>query len=296
VSGEVLVATDGSPAAAVAVRYALEQAQRRGCAVRIVHALPSQVPVPAGLEDAVRHAGADLLLDTTMRAQAAAPSVRIRSSLLPGPRGTALATAALDADLVVLGRSSTVSRTATGSTVAALVAHTDLPVRVVPPDWSRSSGRAEVVVGVKDVRTCHDLVERGFEIAEELGETLVLLHAWGLPSGYEEVMALADTDAWNAHLADLVERAVAPVRERHPGVTYEVRVVHERPVRALEVASRRACLLLLGRPEARHAGSRREAARVLANAAGCPIEIGPAARAVAPELDLALESEGRLLR
>lgn len=294
---EIVVATDGSSAAAVAVQYALGLAAESGAPVRIVHVVPSHLPVPPGLGDAVKQAGADLLLDVSRRAQLAAPQVDVRATLLGGPRGVQLVAAAQSAELVVLGRSARKSHLVTGSTAAALVEHTDRPVRVVPPDWFKRGSRSEVVVGIKEPTKSQALIERGFQLAAGLGQPLVLLHVWGLPSGYEEIMALADSDAWNAQLAENLDAVVRPVRRRYPDVPYQIRVVHGRPAHALESASRRAAFLLLGRTAHRHPfGPRTDIAHVLMNVGGCPVEVGPELETPAPSMDLQLEADGRLLR
>lgn len=277
--GEVLVATDGSAAAAVAVRYALDLGADLARPVRIVHVVPDDVAVPDGLGPAIEGAGRDLLDDVVRRAHLAAPAVDLRSSLLRGNRTTELAAASERASLVVLGRSGRLTHLATGSTAAAVVAGARCAVRVVPPEWFQRGTRSEVLVGVKGVAEPSlpsGLLERGFAIADELGESLVLLHAWSLPSGYEEVQAEADAEAWTAQLAARLDQAATAARVRYPDVPYQVRVVPGRPARVLEAASRRASFLLLGRPSFPAYG---DLTRVLANVGECPVEIAPVALA-----------------
>lgn len=294
---EILVGTDGSAAAAAAVQYALDQGTRTGAPVRVVHVVPSHRPLPPFLGEAVMAAGQELLLDVARRAQLAAPDIEVRTSLLVGSRRTQLVTAAQGVAMVVLGRSGRLGRVATGSTADALIEHTDCAVRVVPPDWRQRSSHCEVVVAVKDIAMSHPLITRGFEIAAELGEPLVLLHAWGLPSGYEEVVALTAAQTWNQQLAKRIEHDAMIIRNDFPGVPFQVRIKHARTAVALEEASQRASFLVLGR-SARHnpVGRRTGLAHVIMNVSECPVEIGPEPRLPLPELNLAVEAHGELLR
>ncbi|MGJ0558337.1 universal stress protein [Methylocystis sp.] len=282
---EILVGTDGSAAAAAAVSYALDLAAAIQAPVRIAHVVPTHLVMPPGVSEAVLETGRSLLTDIERRAWRHAPTVEVRTSLLRGAPAVELVAAARDAELVVLGRSSRLSHLVTGSTARALVEHTDRPVRVVPADWGAGSVRSEVVVGVKDPRCAHALFERGFEIAAQLGEPLVLLHAWGLPTGYDEALALADSAAWNQQLTEQIAAELGPIRSRYPTVPYQIRVVHGRIATALHEASRRAAFLLVGRP-----------AHLVLNVSDCPVEAGPALHVPAPQLDLELESDGHLLK
>lgn len=294
---EILVGTDGSLSAATAVHYALDLGAATGSPVRIVHVVPSHHPVPPFTQEAVMHAGQELLLDVVRRAQLAAPQVEIRTSLLVGPRHAELVTAAESASMVVLGRSGRLGRLATGSTAAAIVENTACPVRVIPSDWRTRSARSEVVVGVKDIARARDLVRRGFEIAAELDEPLVLLHAWGLPSGYEDVLELEAAEAWNLQLARRIENEAREIRTTHPDVPFQVRIEHARTSVALQAASHRAAFLLVGRP-GRHnpIAARTGLVHVIANVSECPVEIGPEPHLPPPPLNLAVEAHGALLR
>lgn len=294
---EIVVGTDGTAASAAAVQYALNLGAERGAPVRIVHVVPGHHPIPPFLKDAVHDAGQDLLLDVTRRAQLAAPQVEVRSSLLVGPRRAQFLAAAQGAGTVVLGRSGRLSHLATGSTAAAVIEHTDCPVRIVPPEWRQRAAHSEVIVGIKDIAKSRELITRGFEIAAELGQPLVLLHAWGLPSGYEEVVALTAAETWNKQLSERIEKVALTIRKDFEDVPFQVRIEHARTAVALEAASQRASFLLLGRSSHHNpVGHRTGLVHVIMNVSECPVEIGPEPREPAPELNLELEADGELLK
>ncbi|MCW2856879.1 MAG: universal stress protein [Marmoricola sp.] len=294
---EIVVGTDGSAAAATAVEYALRLAELEDAPVRIVHVVASHRQIPPHLDDKLMDAGRLLLDDVVRRAQLSAPDLDIRSSLLVGPRRAEFVGAARGARLVVLGRSARLGLLATGSTATALVEQTDCPVRVVPPGWRTRTNRSEVVVALKDIATAHPLVARGFAIAAELDESLVLLHTWGLPSGYEDVVSDEMSQAWNKQLAKRIEYEAARIRKDFPDVAFQVRIEHARTATALEVASQRASFLLLGR-SIHHGpvGRRTGLAHVLMNVSECPVEVGPEPRAPVPLLQFDLEASGELVK
>jgi len=279
---EILVGIDGSDGAGVVLQYALEQARRLKAPVRIVHVVPGTTTLPPEAADRVLRVAQALVLRSVQQVQRAGPEVEVRSALLVGPRREEFVHAARSAQMVVLGSSGHLGTLPTGSVAGALVEHTDCPVRIVPVGWDADARRTGVVVGIEDVATAHDLIRRGFEIAAETGQPLVLLHAWGVPSGYEDVLSATESEDWIATLADRLTVEARATGVEFPSVEVQVRFEHQRPAVALEEASRRAAFVLLGRSTHHHpVGRRTGPTHILMNVSSCPVEVGPEPHGVA---------------
>lgn len=300
---EIVVGVDGSPAAAGAVAYGLEVARASGVRLRLVHAVPALGPVPplGSVVDPDRTyaVGSALLLDLTRRARLAAPEVEVRTTLHQGAVVPVLVEAATDAVLVVLGRSVDrgTAHLRTGTVAAGVTKRTLTPVTVVPGDWRPGSDQRDVVVGLKELTTSAGLLTRGFELAHLAGGALVVLHAWQVPGGYEDLVPASQADAWSTALGEQILRSAAAVRLRFPDVPVQVRVVQDSPVNALLRSSAGAGLVLLGRRSGTgpwvHLGS---VPRALQRAAECPLEVSPLRSVPETVIDLELERDGVLLR
>lgn len=297
---EIVVGVDGSDAADAAVGYALTVARRLHAPVRLVHTVPAYSPLPPLsmlTGDILLDNGRALLARVAHRADLAAPDVEILTALRIGPRGAELVQAAKEAQLVVLGRGSRVDRIVSGSTAARVAVHAVCPVQVVPTDWSPGAADGRVVVGLKDVDTSEDLLRRGFVLAGQRGGELLVLHAWHLPPGYEQIITAPDVDAWNAHAKARIEHALKPIRADFPEVPVEISIVQAKPTDALVEASASAGLLLVGRRSHRRPFDKLgSVARTMQRSGLCPVEVGPASGERVPEDDLVLESGGAMLR
>lgn len=138
-SDRIMVGYDGSPASAAALRWATDEAVRRGARLRIAYVL--SIPLAASpMGVAVRQlrtggliCRAEQLLETVCgRVRADHPSLWVDGFVGFGSPGQILLQESSDAMLVVLGadrRSRVTQRLAKGS---------DCPVVVVPRDWDGS--------------------------------------------------------------------------------------------------------------------------------------------------------------
>ena len=113
----------------------------------------------------------------------------------------------------------------------------------------------------------------------------MLLHAWKLASGYDDIVAdRVAVHEWNERATDELERILAPWRASYPAVVVETTVEHDDAAHALERASHHADLLILvrrahGVPASLHLGG---TARAVLRTASCPVRVVPAEAHVAP--------------
>ena len=78
------------------------------------------------------------------------------------------------------------------------------------------------------------------------GTSLVVLHAWHLPSPYaDRVEARTHSAWWSDRGREMAEAALEPLRRAHPDLEVEVQVVHDDPAVALLHSSHDATLLVL---------------------------------------------------
>ncbi|MBC2934276.1 universal stress protein [Nocardioides sp. zg-1228] len=298
--GDVVVGVDGSRAGVQALRYAVAEAARLGAGVHVVHAVPIFVPMtpmyPLPVDD-LTTAGQAVVQRTVDEARAP-ESTRLATSLSREGAVPALLAVSEDAPLVVLGadRRPVAARIFTGNVSTAVAASSRAPVVTVPETWPGGEPTGTVLVGIKRPDGSPELLAEAFATAQTRGARLVVLHAWRLPSFYEDVVAhrVAETD-WAERAHEEVDRELEQWRAVYPDVEVEVRVVHDQPAHALVSASERVDeIVLVRRPRgvaaALHLGPTARA--VMANA-HCPVRIVPSDRGLSTA-DLVLEDAGEL--
>lgn len=286
----IVVGVDGSDESRLAVRYAVLEAKRSGCALRLVHATPETVPVAPRLPvisgmplitaetlDQVSHRivneAKQLAYDMTDG------EIHVEKVIQPGSRMRVLAKAAEDARLIVLGHRdrSILGRLFTSSTCVGVTSRAHCPVVCVPSDWTRDVTRARVVVGVEGPEHSQDALAVAFAVAAERKAKLTVLHAWKLQAPYDEILVSEDVDEWTKSASAMLEEILRDWRQAYPEVDVEIDVRHQYTVPALVGASEGADLLILGRhgrgsPLGFHLGS---TVRTLIRESHCPVEIAP---------------------
>lgn len=149
----IVVGTDGSPASARAVRFALREAQLRSTGVRAVSAYVFTatqvggygwltVPDTYEFEKQLRETTVERVHATVeeARKQLSGPPVEVEVVVQPGRPAQVLLEASEDACLLVVGSrgSGAWGRLTLGSTSTEVVHHAHLPVVVVPPGLHES--------------------------------------------------------------------------------------------------------------------------------------------------------------
>ncbi|MDP3967817.1 MAG: universal stress protein [Nocardioides sp.] len=281
--GDVVVGVDGSAASVGAVRYALDEARRSGAVVRVVHVVPSYIPVAPAYAlppDDLEAVGRSVLRQVLHAAGPVGPKVRLATLLRRGSPVASLVDEARTARLLVVGadRRRTVVRVLTGDTSTGVAASATSPVVVVPETWQPGTRRGVVLAGLRNPAHATDLLRAGFALAEERHCRLLVLHAWKMPPWYDDIVFdRVERERWDAQAHDELESLLTAWRARHPGVRAELRTVHDQPAHALVRASVSIDELVLLRrarrvPAALHLGA---TARSALREAHCPVRIVP---------------------
>jgi nucleotide-binding universal stress UspA family protein len=298
----VVVGVDGSSDNLGAVRYAIAQAVARDAVLRLVHVVPDYLPVspmfpltPYELTETAT----SILHEAAARVRASDPNVRVEARLCHGTRSVRLAEAADRAELLVVGRDGRPlsHRLLRGDLATGVTARARVPVVVVPAAWQPEQ-RGVVLVGVKAPKHAPELLAAAFAAASRTGAKLVVIHAWKLPSAYDDIIeARVDTEKWESEATLEMESLLRDWRAAYPDVEVESRIVHDHAGHALVEASRAADLLVIvrrehGVPAAMHLGS---TARTVLHAAHCPVQVVVPTH-TPPTAALILEDRGELVR
>ncbi|MBB2910818.1 nucleotide-binding universal stress UspA family protein [Streptosporangium becharense] len=263
-TAHVVVGVDGSPSSQRAVEWAADDAARRGCALRIVHAcepwtydIPLQTP--PGFRDSVTEHYREVLDAATETARRRVPGLTVETALEPGRAAEVLRRQAADAEQVVVGSRGLGGFTGLllGSVSLTLAGHVTVPVVVVRGERGHRRGEAiggeperphgEVVVGFDGSAHSAVTLEYAFTEAARRGARLHAVHTWQMPvvGLYAPVYPPFSEDLFEAGQRVTTD-TVAPWREKFPGVEVEETAVCGHPVAALCEASDRADLVVVG--------------------------------------------------
>lgn len=299
----VVVGVNGSKDNLGALRYAAEEARRAGLPLRLVHVVPDYVPIapmiPLAPED-LTAMGAALLARAEATVREVAPDLEVEGWICHGSRAIELTRIAADGKLLVIGRDDRplVERVLTGDVGAGVAARSSVPMVEVTSDWQPGEARGVVLVGVKSPDHADSLLGDAMALASARGAALLVLHAWKLPGGYDDIIeSRVATDEWRQQSVAEMDTLLEQWRAAYPDVEVELRVVHDHAAHALVQASAEADVLVVvrrghGVPAAVHLGS---TARAVLRAARCPVRVvPPEALPVMPTL--VLEDAGAIVR
>jgi nucleotide-binding universal stress UspA family protein len=240
----VLVGVDGSPGAATALRFAVEEARLRELPLTVCHVVP-----PGGEGDVD-----EVLDDALARVGRIAGSVRAAPLREYGHPAGVLAMLAGGAELTVVGSRGRggFAGLLLGSVGLHVALRAPAPVAVVRPGPStRRAGpfAGHVVVGVDGSPPSQAALEFGFAEAERRGCGLAAVHVHYLPpeDTYVDDRTLELHEAERAPGRDLLDAAVDPLAVRYPGVPVKRALHHAPAAEGLLRAAAGCTLLAVGR-------------------------------------------------
>lgn len=286
----LLVATDFSPTAAVALDWAAELAAAHGAVVHLVHGLQLYGPTtdflvsPPDWSDEIQALALKRLEEEAARV---GERVRVATELRLGAPATAVLEAVAEhrPDLVVMGtRGLTgVRHLLLGSTAERVVQRAACPVLTVHPDDApgrRGAGGVRTILVPTDFS--HDAEEaaraaRALLVPGGEGPKLVLLHVYHLPVEFTAYGTIPTSLAWmdgiGAEIESRLEGLAADLRQE--GLTVEIATREGYPPEAIaeEAGKRRVDLIAMGthgRSGLRHLVMGSTAERVV-QLAPCPV-------------------------
>ncbi|BCL16494.1 universal stress protein [Micromonospora sagamiensis] len=250
---EILVGYDGSPDAAAALAWALDEATRTGQPVRLTYVFewltvggwiaPGVAP-GAWPDAAARQQVEQLVQQAVTDAATANPGLTVRGEVFDGPPALMLQERSAEAALLVLGSRGHGGFTGllAGSTAVSVTAHAHCPVVVVRRDTPTATGR-RVVVGVDGSEL--SLVALGFAVERAAGRDapLHVVRTWA-PAQWRS-QGFDPDEAQAAERASLDE-SLGRWRESVPGLTVTTEVLAGNAASVLVEASRDAQLVVVG--------------------------------------------------
>ncbi|MEU4096435.1 universal stress protein [Streptomyces sp. NPDC026673] len=304
-SRTVTAGLDGSPESLAAADWAAREALRRGLPLRLVHVYEWQpYSVYAPLAGAVAAVDPDVQqrwAESVPRDAAAElarrhPDLEISAGLVTGRPAAALAAAAEESELLVLGSRGlgALAGFLVGSVASATVAQVTRPVVLVRageqgkdehrPDLdglvSEYTPFRDVVLGIDLARPHDDLIAFAFEAAALRRTGLRVVHGWNLPASYgfnPAAMALDLAHELTAAQAKALTEALAPWRAKYPAVEVVEHSLVGGAAHHLVEAAADASLVVVGRrvrhsPAGLHIGTVTHAVLHHANA---PVAVVP---------------------
>ncbi|MFH8754312.1 universal stress protein [Streptomyces atroolivaceus] len=261
-SGIITVGLDGTEHASAATDWAAEEAERRGSALRLLHAWAWRPTDMAYVGDRAAEERwiRNMLDEVRSRVARQHPALDITTELLVDDPAPALLAEAARADMLVLGSRGygTLTGYLIGSVSMKVLRDSAGPVVMVGKPHSGTPQQAqEVVVGVEPGQTGDVVLEFAFSAAAERGATLRAVHAWSDPTA----LAWSPGSLYLVDEANGLERMVLaetlkPWRDKYP----QVEVVEHFEIGSASAVllsnSVRACLVVVGR-RSHEAGLRR---------------------------------------
>jgi len=246
----VVVGVDGSEQATLAVRWAAEEAARRGRPLRLVHAGRTTVPRPLSAEElaAVREQVNSWLTLAREAASAVAPDVPVEVATVDTEAVEGLLRESASAALLVVGNRGRggFAGLLAGSTSVALAGRATCPVVVVRGDGPVDGS---VVVGVDGTPAGEAAIEFAFEAAGARDAELVAVHCWADPAVVAGVAAgvfTIDYELYEQEAGQVLAERLAGWREKYPTVPVTRAVVRDHPTHALLHFAERARLVVVG--------------------------------------------------
>lgn len=248
----IYVGIDGSWQESGAVAWAQRESALRHEPICAVHVVEDALPAGQYFKATGDQPAKKLVEDVQRHLTAHDPEAKHEVEVRSGHPASALTHAAEDARMLVVGRRGLGSfgRLLIGSTSEAVAHQAQLPVVVVPDNWTAAREDAPVIVGVDDSVECEAAVEFAVTAAAERGAPVRLVHVWDIPTAYmwEGMDATGQYDEWGVKAERMTESLAEQWRQKYPDVEIQTEVFRAHPVAGLLEAaeSGQAQLLVLG--------------------------------------------------
>ncbi|MGW4460985.1 universal stress protein [Micromonospora sp. NPDC004704] len=251
----VVVGVDGSPTGLNAVRLGVDEALRRSCPLRVVHAFVwpklkvSGKPSPAGpAEGGLRRQAERVVAEAVDEARAAAPDLQVTGEVVAGFATAVLVGESTAAALVVIGDHGLGGLTSLiiGSVAVQVTAHAASPVLVAR---GRPDPSGPVVVGIDGSHRSTAALAFAVDEAAMRGTHVVAVHAYRHPVSTQAgdvLPTVHDRDALRDDEGRVLAESVAGWRERYPQVEINRQLIPGRAAPALVELSRYAQLMVVG--------------------------------------------------
>jgi nucleotide-binding universal stress UspA family protein len=250
----IIAATDGTDPGKAAVRWAAEEAARRGRLLRILHVFDwdrsnADYDYDGHYAEAERQFAESVIVDALSLARTVAPQLPIKTDMLIGRAAIRLPAVTDDAELVVLGSRGRggFASLLLGSVSQRVATHAPCSVVVVRGRGSVTEG--SIAVGIDDSPSDEQVLETAFEAADGRGCALAVVHACQPPIPLwlrEAPITEASGPDPDAEQRSRIEDRLAPWRAKYPGVPIKTTLSHESAAAALVEASRGARLVVVG--------------------------------------------------
>ncbi len=284
----VLVGVTGVGENAAALRYAADDAARRRWGIAVVHAVHQVMPPPPPAMlltyESLEAVGEEIVTEVREHlSELAGSTLPIATHVIMGHPVNVLVDLSRGAGRVVVQRRalSPLRRLVTASTVIGCAAHAHCPVVAVPAEWTPSTTKPRVAVGVHEDGHPDQVLRVAFDEAHARGADLMVFHAWHLEPAYDGfVLDDRERSQWSQEAESAIAASVQPFRDAHPDVSVKVEVRRQPPADALADVSRGVDLLVLGRhgsfaPWMQRIGS---LVRGAVGHAECPVMVVPVER------------------
>lgn len=253
----IVVATDGSPAANVAVLWAARDAAMRNVALTVVHVASgllaqwSQIPVPKGLGEWQQRQGRQFL-DEAIRIVEEQPTPgsrppHVKSEIYYSATVPTLVDLSKDAEMIVVGsRGLGALGSLLGSVSAGLAQYAHCPVAVIREEDPAlpHPAQAPVLVGIDGSPASERATAVAFDEASRRHVDLIALHAWS-DTGMLDFPGI-DWAAMQSSEDELLAERLAGWQERYPDVRIQRVVVCDRPARQIIEHAQSAQLVVVG--------------------------------------------------
>lgn len=248
-TGSIAVGVDASKSSENALAWALDEADRVGAPVHVIHVLHD----PA-FGHAIDTVFRDALVEYAEKSLAKADRLRqgrqtpYSAEWVAGSPAEVLVASSKHARMVVVGSRGHSGFTAAvlGSVGQSVIRHAHCPVAVVRdlPEKAMS-----VVVGV-DTAVPEPALGRAFEAASAMKLPLTVVHAWQLPPiagpGLGVPIAGSDVDVIESGHGNAITDIVEKWSSKFPAVPFEIKVIRDHPAHALIEASASSALTVVG--------------------------------------------------